>query len=375
MSVILISSLIGALNALASPVQIGECRAAFDLTTAPVRETFQETKITLAFPSERNRVISVEVVPPASPDRPLFLLMPGIHRSGRLNDPSSLALIKKGFGVAEVDFSAHPFSIVQLGKGESPSFRRRSPSLQDLANEIDFVAAELTKRFGAQNLIPVSLSYSGAVSPLIQSRALIIETVPMTSERAVNPEGAAFRDQLRAGEVFNPIFGPTISRNILDQAYRSRWSQQTDAIIQSFGLSRDRRTDIIEGYSALSRASEDAAWKGKALNNAGHRAFILAEGENQKLLVDQLETVKALLVEGKSVSLFVVENSGHIIPVEQPEIYAQLLATIAEAHSAKTLANGVTRIRNDGSREFIPAGPPTLAWLEATLQAVKDRPH
>lgn len=357
----------------ASSLHILRCQDAFsDLITA-VRETERPNTIAISYPGEKGRVISLELSLPSQAGRPLLLFLPGVNRSGRLSDESSKALIERGFGVAEMDFSVHPFSVEVLPTSERPYYWSRAPKLEDFATEVNLVLSELGKRHGHITVIPVSLSYSGSISPLIQNRPIIIDTVPMTSEKAANPDGAAFRAQLKAGEIFNPIFGPAISRNVIDQAYRTKWSSQADSIIQTFGLSQQRKTDFVEGYTALSRASEDASWSGRAVGNAGRRVFILAEGENQTLLVDQLETFQRLLREKKNVSLVMVEGSGHIIPVEKPHVYASILERMTNGDSQA--GGDVIRMRADGSVESFAPGQAAESWLEGVISALKKPRH
>jgi hypothetical protein len=57
-----------------------------------------------------------------------------------------------------------------------------------------------------QRGIPVSLSYSAAVSPFIQSVDLIIEVAPLTSSQAANPVLEKLFVILKNAEVFNPFF-------------------------------------------------------------------------------------------------------------------------------------------------------------------------
>ena len=122
-------------------------------------------------------------------------------------------LIKRGFGVATFNFSTQPLSVAQLAEKEEPYFKSHDVSLKDLAEETAAIAGALKKQYGIDNVIPVSLSYSGAVSPFIKGYKLMIETVPMTSAAAENPQLEQYRQMLKAGEVWNPVFGPGITRS------------------------------------------------------------------------------------------------------------------------------------------------------------------
>ena len=318
---------------------------------------------------EAGRVMLVEVIPPSRAEAPLFVMMPGMNRAGRLSDASVAALVQAGYGVAELNFSVHPFSVGALERNETPYFRKRSPTLKDFANEADFVVQSLREKFGTQNVIPVSLSFSGAVTPLMREYPLIIETVPMTSEKAVNAEGAAYRATLKAGEIFNPIFGPAISRSLMDQAYRAKWAQQAEGMIEAFGLPPNRKVDIVDGYVALSRSAEDATWEKVKIPASSERVFILAERESPALLLNQLQTFQRLYLEGNQVSLFVVASSGHIIPVDQPVLFAKVLESVTMKNEEPM--RGVRIVQPDGKIEKISKDE-TAKWIEDVIKSVQE---
>lgn len=273
-----------------------------------------------------DRMISVNHLP-APKGQPTFLLLPGVNRSFSLDEPAVALLGKLGNGVITFDFSTQPLSVVNLDKKTTPHFEKKKVTLKDLASEVENLVASFKAR-GVDNIVPVSLSFSGAVTPYLKGFPLIIETVPMTSNAATNPELAGNIQKLKSLEIFNPFFGPVINRNLLDFGYRQQWSKQVDRIIGLYKLPEDKKESMIEGYLSMSKAAEGFDWKNVEVPKDTRRAFLVAEGEAPELLRNQLETFLRLSKSNKNVFLFMVKNSGHILPSDQPLAYAVLLGNI-----------------------------------------------
>ena len=327
--------------------------------------------------NEAGRVMFVEAVAPANPELPMLLLMPGMNRAGKLSDPSAIALISAGYGVAEMSFSVHPYSVAMLPKGTEPFFKNRQPTLQDLANEVDRVATVLTEQMSLKNVVPVSLSFSGALSPLLKGYPLIIETVPMTSERAVNTEGAKYRDSLKAGELFNPFFGPSVSRYMMDQAYQTKWIEQAKTMIAQFGLPAARLQDMVDGYSAMSRAAEDASWANVKLPKETKRVFILALGEGPELLMNQVQTLKRLMSDGQNLTIIAIGDAGHIVHVDQPRAFAKAVEfALGNTHGVELGAVNIIMPANAEhgmSISAVDAGKPAMDWLDTIIAYLNER--
>lgn len=267
----------------------------------------------------------VQYVKPASKDMPTLLLMPGVNRSLLMHEQGAMMLAHQGFGVASFNFSTQPLSVATLKPGERPDFRMHDPTLEDFARETESVARFLERDAKLGRLVPVSLSYTGMVSPYLKGFDLVIETVPMTSMAATNPKLEKYRQTLKAAEFFNPVFGPGITRASLDVAYRQQWTKQVDAISKQFNLPEDRRFDMIDGYTSMSRASEGADWKTLTSVPEGRRVFFLAGNEAPGLLRHQIETFRGLSGQREDALLFLVLESGHVLPSEQPAAYATSL--------------------------------------------------
>jgi len=276
----------------------------------------------------QNRVISVNYIP-AGDDQPTFLFLPGVNRSLSVTEPDAQMIARLGNGVVTFDFSTQPLSVTKRGAGGKPYFLdpKTKISLQSLAEETDMIAQQF-REMGVKNIIPVSLSYSGAVTPYLKGYPLIIETSPMTSSDAVNPEVAANIKKLRALEIFNPIFGPAINRNLIDQGYRQNWKAQVERISTGYNLPKDKAGDMVEGYLAMSRAAEGFDWTQVNVPKETQRAFIIGENEAPELFMSQAETFLRLSRANKNVTFFLIGGAGHIVPNDQPAAYALLLSNV-----------------------------------------------
>lgn len=266
---------------------------------------------------------------PAQPGKPTFLLLPGVNRASLLSDPAVEGLIQIGSGVITFNFSVQPFSIAELPQNRSANLR--GITLEHLAEETMAMARKIEREHGVRlkDMIPVSLSYSAAISPFLTEFPTIIDLVPMTSLAAQNPTLQATISTLKAAELWNPIFGPGITRSTLDSAYRMEWSKQVNSLIKGFDLPSSRRSEMIEGYMTLSRAVEGFSWEHTKPSKKVKRVFVLAEKEARALLKDQIRTVLDLKSKGHDVSVIFVAESGHILPADQPVGYVTALTAVA----------------------------------------------
>ncbi len=299
--------------------------ASFLMALSPLHSAMADIeKLTLKMANDR--VVAVEIVKPKNPKSPTFLFLPGVNRGLLASDEALETLASQGFGVVAMNFSVQPLSVNLLDKNVKPGFLSKSYSLEELGQEADALTALVKKNYNLQNIIPVSISYSGAVSSTLKNYPFIIDAVPMTSSAAVNPELESYRSTLKAGEIWNPVFGPGITRSLLDQAYYGQWSSQVDSMIKTFKLSDDRKSDMISGYTVMSRAAEGFVWD--VTKSSTKRVFLFARNDSAGLLKDQLNFVQKQLDTNANMLAFVVNDSGHVMPNDQPAAYASILASV-----------------------------------------------
>lgn len=269
------------------------------------------------------------------PGKPTYLLLPGVNRGTMLTDPAVQLLVADGAGIITFNFSVQPLSIAELGPRESADLR--DVSLESLAEETLALAKQFEKEHGilVKDMIPVSLSFTGAVSPFLNAFPQVIDMVPLTSMAAYNPHLEAYYRMLKGAELFNPIFGPGITRASLDSAYRTQWVPQVNSIVEQFQLPSNRRSEMIEGYVALSRAVEGFSWKNSAPSKKVKRVFVIAGNEAESLQRDQVLTILDLQDQGYNVATILVEGSGHVIPSEKPAAYFKALKIVSDAKIEK----------------------------------------
>lgn len=332
-------------------------------TFAPGAIAFKSLSLTLP----DTRQVFVEYAEPANRALPTLLLLPGVNRAFTGGEVAPQAIARQGLGVATLNFSVQPFSIVRLPEGQRPVFYNQDLSLRDFANEVLFVA-EFLKRQGARAVIPVSLSYTGAVSAQLSGFPLIVETVPMTSDAATHPMMEQYRLSLKAGEILNPIYGPAITRNLLDTVYRKEWREQTDSLTNEFKLPRSRFEDMVEGYVRLSRAAEGFTWDELPIPTQARRIFILAGEENSILLRHQIQTYFRFAQARPDTAMVVVLETSHVIPALQPVLYAQLLKQMAE----NQIRPGVTIFKpSTGQSSYRAAGREADTYLKNWLASLR----
>jgi len=313
------------------------------------------------------RQLFVEISLPQQ-GKPTFLFLPGVNRALLLQEPAAQELIRGGYGVAAFHFSAQPLSIATLPAGMRPAFYDKDVTLASLAEEAMSVARGLESQYGLKRLIPVTLSYSGAVSLHLRGFPLVIDSVPLSSMAAFSPQLSMYYNWLKAGELMNPIFGPGITRASLDQAYRLQWVPQVEAIAAQFKLPAARKAEMVDGYLRLSRATEGFEWSNKA--DRTQRVFLLAAKESPTLLRHQVEVVRERLSQGRAESVFVVQESGHVIPSDQPAAYTQILIAVAEGRSQP----GLTLV-TPSSGEWKQLGTKdAVSYLERAVKGLPEAP-
>ncbi len=271
------------------------------------------------------RAVSFEFTKAKNTKLPTLLFLPGVNRGLLSSDEALETLAQRGFGIVTMNFSTQPLSVTHLDKGVKADFRNSTYTLESYHAEVDALSKELQKSFKVKTIVPISISFSSAVSSTLPNYPLIIDAVPMTSSAAVNPQLEAYRSYLRAAEVFNPIFGPGITRATLDQGYYQKWRSQVDSMIEGFELDKTRRDDMVEGYTVASRAAEGFVWDLKKTAPETRRVFIFAKDDSETLLKDQLQLFLKAMDSTPNALAFLVKDSGHVVSSDQPEAYADIV--------------------------------------------------
>lgn len=290
---------------------------------------------------EPGRKLFLQWQKPSVAGKPTFLLLPGINRSIFMLEEYVQNILKKGYGVVTFNFSAHPLSSSLLDKEQKPYFVDHDYKLSDLAYEVEFLA-EYLRGEGVTDIIPVTLSFTGALSPYLTSFPLIIDMSPMTSMAAHNPTADMYRKSLD----WNFFLSKETKRKMIDDSYRSFWRPLAKSYITDYKLPKERESNMIEGLVEMSRAGEDSDWFKTLPKPSGRHVFIIAGKESSSLLRHQLQTTEAYTKEIDT-QVYIMEGAGHLIWDTQASALADVLDRIAaNADAPGTL---VVKTAKDGS--------------------------
>lgn len=276
--------------------------------------------------------VALEIHEPVTADETTYLMLPGLKRALHSPDEAVKKLAANGKGVVSMNFSTQPFSLAFSPEG---STEPATPvTMESLKGEVERVRGFLNER-GLRNIVPVSLSFGGAVSAGLTGFDTIIDIVPMTSADAQSPTMQSYRSMLEAAEWLNPLFGRQHTRNMLDQAYRTAWGNLIDQRNGDFefGFPAARRGRMLDGGVQLSRAVEKFDWENIAVDKSIRRIFILAGNEARPLFQHQKKTAARLMKQGYNIRLYIVDEGDHFMFRQQPQTLAQLLLDYKQSHN------------------------------------------
>lgn len=307
---------------------------------------------TIKLKISEGREVLVELVPPADPSKPMLLMLPGLFRSlvapSLGVEPRANLLAKQGFGLAMVTYSTQPIALSQLGAGVRPHFRSETLTTRHLVDETQVVLEALKQR-NITNVVPVSFSFSASVSARLEGFPVIIESVPITSINAEKPNLARLKKS--AG-----LLGEAAKRKALDVAYRRFWSNyvETAEPISYLKPTDKQKTEIIEGFRALSQSIENFSWPvpGPSARET-RRVFILAEKDNPTLLRHQIETFLKLAEHQKSPMLILVRESGHVLPRDFAPAYTEAVG-LALSENYRNFSGVIVITPSAGKTDLLP---------------------
>lgn len=272
----------------------------------------------------------------SKPTATTLVLLPGVFRGIEQTDKIIALLSQADINFVAIHFSGHPRSVLQYKASEAAIYKGgKGLTSEMLAQEVEAVVAVLK----IKKPLPVSLSYSATVVPHLNPKKfpLVIETAPIGAFGDNDPEGTALRKQWAD---WMKLWPPnTLWINAAkDKAYRDHWTKIANERTQSGSemAKPENLNRLIEGYMAMARATEDFNVTVQDFKNTPRRIWILAENEEPYRLKLQLQAVALYnKAQGVSVEPVVIPNSGHTIPMEQPEAYAEVLKAIIKAADKK----------------------------------------
>lgn len=301
---------------------------------------------------------------------PTLVLLPGVNRALTSEDPSVEILVHAGWNVVLPSLSAHPLSLQGLSKNEDPYFTQNSAvQSEDLAKDIE----QLLTYLKVERAIPVTLSYSSTLGAVMDPKRFphIIETVPMGTAMEADPQAATVAALWENWFRLNPFMAPFWIRQFRDNSYWLYWSAAVDTNLSEepefYGPS-PRVREIKQGYVAITRAAENFDFTRLDFSKDPRtRDFIFAENEDAGRLANQMIVLKNYLATGKAARVVVVKDAGHILPTDQPEIYAQVVSLLASTPQQEGVQFVVVK-ENDNLRKVRWQGREALeAWMKQAL--------
>lgn len=275
-----------------------------------------------------NRVAYIEYTKPSENKLPVLLLGPGVNRGILGVDRMVSALLKRGYGYVALHFSTLPHSVAALGKDKTPFFDEEEFEMKDYAEEMESVGRWAEKEFGRE-VIPVTLSFSGAPSSLLKGFKRIIDLAPMVSLKHGKPTLYYYYNNLRVANMFNP-FGSAVIRAAMDQTYLPIWRPKAQQMVNGYNFDSELEDKILEGYMTSSRSLEGFEWEAKNTPDNTLRVFVFAEEEGESLLKGQVEVLKEFFKKNKKTGCFFVRGAEHAISFSHPVTTAKIIDRVVK---------------------------------------------
>ncbi len=274
-----------------------------------------------------HRVVAYESFK-ADADGPVFIFLPGIYRGFNSNEAFVQSLQKHDIPYVLMNFAEHPDSVAKTGK-ETPSFA--DVTAKTLADEVSALAKELK----IKQAVPVTLSYSAIVTSHFDTKLfpVVIETAPISTDTDGLPANvAAFYEYWKYWVLTVPFYGPIW----LDQTKTAQLRQHWEPQVQEYAKERlpelqspEYHERALQGYIALSKASEGFDLRRQDFAKGPKRFFVLGEKEASARLKAQQEAIaKYEKVIGISNLSVIVPQAGHAVPVDQPEAFVEVIQNL-----------------------------------------------
>jgi pimeloyl-ACP methyl ester carboxylesterase len=298
-----------------------ECRGSLILTKA----TSETVKID-------GRIVAYDAFIPNS-NKETLIFLPGIYMGWGKQDKVLQILESRNANYIAINFSPHIASQIQANLSHANEIN--SITLQDMKAEIEAVI----KKNKIKKPRFVSISFSSAVTSLFTAKdaSLLIETAPMGDSNESDPSAKQADDSFKALSVFNPFMG-MLYQGIKDSAYNTYW---TNVVSRLKGTHPELKnlelfTRTVQAYTAMAKAVENYNILDIDFVAGPRRIFILGENEDGLRFELQMQAIKKYQEDRKEWPIvYLVRDSGHIIPEEAPEAYVEILADIAKRNSSK----------------------------------------
>jgi pimeloyl-ACP methyl ester carboxylesterase len=295
--------------------------------------SWAESKLELS----NNRVLVYETSDLDQPG-PVFIFMPGIFRGLSMNEdtsklpeeqriPFTQLLKDKKIPFVLMNFAEQPASVAATGSAR-PDFSHTTADV--LADEV----LALAQHLNLKQAIPVSLSFSGAVVAHLNKTVFpaVVETAPISTDTDTLPPAVVSSFEIwKSMMQMYPFWGPMWVEQAKQTSLRQYWGPIVDGYAKPLPVLQqsEYRERAIQGYMGLSAASEGFDIRKQDFAAGPARIFIFGEQEEPIRLARQKEAAalyeKAWNISGASL---IIPQAGHMVPIDQPKAYVEVLAKI-----------------------------------------------
>jgi hypothetical protein len=261
---------------------------------------------------------------------PVLLFLPGIYRGSRSDDEFVTHLVKARLSFVLMHFSAHPDSIAESEPSRRPDFSQLE--VKDLAQEVKSLALALKLK----NPVPVTLSYSAILTTSLDKKIfpVVIESAPIGKDTdGLPPQVALLYENWRAWLGVFP-YGEAWLRANKRIYLRSEWQPWVERYGKRLAILKnpEYKERAIQGYIALTLASEKFDLRDQDFRKGPQRYFILGEEEEENRAALQDEAIEKYQSQTRHRdNVYFIEKSGHVVSADQPQLYVRTLKAILKS--------------------------------------------
>ncbi len=274
-------------------------------------------------------------------NKPTLLLLPGIFRGLEKEEEALRTLEASKINFVAIHFSTHNKSILWLEKNETPYFDGGLPHFtpEKFAREVESVSTQLE----LQKPIIVSLSYSAVVIPFLDSEQFpfVVQVAPMGRHDESNLIGGAVQKNWEDYLALNPFLGREGVLVAKNYYLHTVWNPVVMFLASQMPSLQDPDifTHQVDGFVSMNFAAEPFDISQTNFRKTGKKfAWVVAESEDPTRAYFQAAAIKKYLASidretyqksifGKK-GVFIIKGSSHIIPQDQPALYAGALNEI-----------------------------------------------
>lgn len=264
----------------------------------------------------------------STPAKPVLIFLPGIYRGLTSQDEFIKQISKTNLNWVTFHYSLQPESHIH-SKNVNPTSAFEKVDLKELSLE-PYI---LTQALKIQNPIFVSLSYSSLISSTWSKQYIpwLVEVSPMARFDEQNPGFSAYGQAWESWMKLIPFWGSVVTGTTKEVAYYNYWT----LMVQGLRTTKPELNNpaffsqAVSGYVRMSKIAEGFDFRKQNFNLTPNRVFVLAEKEDSYRSQLQKEAIAIYQKQtGKSAYIFMLKDAGHIIPMDSPTAYLQVLNSI-----------------------------------------------